>query len=271
MSAATLAWPIDALTARLGALKPGLRVEVWPEGDSSNTTLLDRARAGDPAPTLLVLEHQRAGRGRMGRTWFSEPVSADGPPGPGTLCLSLGMSYAPSDWSGLSLAVGVALAEALGPAVRLKWPNDLWLPEASGTPRKLGGVLIETLPLGDATRYVVIGVGLNLVAPAPRPGLDQATAGWRELAPAASAADLLATIASPLLEAVLQFERDGFSAFHARYAARDGLIGRTIRTAERVPREGVADGIATDGTLRLRDVHNQVFAVQSGDVSVRLC
>ena len=262
-----LPWSTDALAAALGARRPGLRVEVWAEADSSNTRLLDRARGGDAAPCLLVVEHQTAGRGRLGRPWFADAPAADGPPGPATLCLSLGLVLAPTDWSGLSLAVGVALAEALGPEVTLKWPNDLWLADGPGPGRKLGGVLIETLPLADGGRYAVIGVGLNLAAPAPRPGLEQPVAGWREIDPKATADALLARIAAPLLDAVLAFERGGFAAFAARYAARDGLTGRTVQAQGL---SGIAEGVDRDGALRLRTAEGAV-AVRSGEVSVRPC
>jgi BirA family biotin operon repressor/biotin-[acetyl-CoA-carboxylase] ligase len=262
-----LPWPTDALAAALGARRPGLRVEVWAEADSSSTRLLDRARGGDAAPCLLVVEHQTAGRGRLGRPWFADAPAADGPPGPATLCLSLGLVLAPTDWSGLSLAVGVALAEALGPEVTLKWPNDLWLADGPGPGRKLGGVLIETLPLADGGRYAVIGVGLNLAAPAPRPGLEQPVAGWREIDPKATADALLARIAAPLLDAVLAFERGGFAAFAARYAARDGLAGRTVQAQGL---SGIAEGVDRDGALRLRTAEGAV-AVRSGEVSVRPC
>jgi BirA family biotin operon repressor/biotin-[acetyl-CoA-carboxylase] ligase len=267
VTATALPWPTDALAAALGARRPGLRVEVWAEADSSNTRLLERARGGDAAPCLLVVEHQTAGRGRLGRSWFADAPSADAPPGPATLCLSLGLVLAPTDWSGLSLAVGVALAEALGPEVTLKWPNDLWLADGPGPGRKLGGVLIETLPLADGGRYAVIGVGLNLAAPAPRPGLEQPVAGWREIDPQATADALLARIAAPLLDAVLAFERGGFAAFAARYAARDGLAGRAVQAQGL---SGIAEGVDRDGALRLRTAEGTV-AVRSGEVSVRPC
>ncbi len=266
MSATALPWPTEALAARLGALRPGLRVEVLAEADSSNTRLLERARDGDAAPCLLVVERQTAGRGRLGRPWFADAPAAGAPPGPATLCLSLGLLLAPADWSGLSLAVGVALAEALGPEVRLKWPNDLQLDG-----RKLGGVLIETLPLADGARYAVIGVGLNLAAPAPRPGLDQPAAGWRERAPLATAAQLLDAVAPPLLDAVLRFEREGFAAFTARYAARDALAGRPVRTVGAEALDGIAVGVDADGALRVRTADGSSFAVRSGEVSVRSC
>lgn len=267
MTATALPWPTDALAAALGARRPGLRVEVEAEADSSNTRLLERARGGDAAPCLLVVERQTAGRGRMGRPWFADAPAADAPAGPATLCLSLGLVLAPSDWSGLSLAVGVALAEALGPEVTLKWPNDLWLAGGPGPGRKLGGVLIETLPLADGGRYAVIGVGLNLAAPAPRPGLEQPVAGWREIDPMATADVLLARIAAPLLDAVLAFEHGGFAAFAARYAARDGLAGRAVQAQGL---SGIAEGVDRDGALRLRTTEGEL-AVRSGEVSVRPC
>lgn len=270
MTAAALPWPTEALAASLGAAKPGLRVEVWDEADSSNTRLLERARGGDAAPCLLVVERQTAGRGRRGRPWFADSPAADAPPGPATLCLSLGLVLAPADWSGLSLAVGVALAEALGPEVKLKWPNDLWLVDGPGPGRKLGGVLIETLPLADGGRYAVIGVGLNLAAPAPRPGLEQPVAGWRDIEPQATADALLARIAAPLLDAVLAFERGGFAAFASRYAARDGLAGLAVQAQGAQVLSGVADGVDADGALRLRTAEGRV-AVRSGEVSVRPC
>ena len=290
-----LAWPLAALSASLSGLRPGITVEVLAEADSSNTRLLERARGGDMAPRLLVVEHQTAGRGRQGRPWFAEAGPAEGPPGPGTLCFSLGLVLAPQDWSGLSLAVGVALAEALGPGVMLKWPNDLWLDadgaEDDGLPggkaaglrapgRKLGGILIETLPVPPGSdeaalevgprRYAVLGVGLNLVPPVPREGLNGAVAGWRERQPQATAAGLLERVARPLLAALGDFERDGFKAFQARYAARDGLRGRPVQAHGAVPLSGISAGVDATGGLQLQKPEGLVMVV-SGEVSIRPC
>eukprot|EP01034_Spumella_vulgaris_P035364 gene35364-43606_t len=112
-----------------------------------------RARAGQTEPTLLVAEQQTAGRGRLGRVWQSD-VGA-------SLMLSLGLPLAPKDWSGLSLAVGVSVAESLqptlpplqpghSPRIGLKWPNDLWL---SGD-RKLGGILVVKRPWPSMIRNI---------------------------------------------------------------------------------------------------------------------
>jgi BirA family biotin operon repressor/biotin-[acetyl-CoA-carboxylase] ligase len=123
-------------------------VQALAEVDSTNTQLLARLRADPAQPQLLVAESQSQGRGRNGRSWQSAPAAS--------LTFSLGLPLAPVDWSGLSLAVGVALATpssrwAPGSArLQIKWPNDLWLRDAPGRWRKLGGILIETVSAAAA-------------------------------------------------------------------------------------------------------------------------
>lgn len=266
-------WPVESLWSRLEPLRPGLSVEWLPTCDSTNTRLMARARQGDTAACLLVTPRQTAGRGRLGRAWQS---AAGDDASPGTLTFSLGLMLAPADWQGLSLAVGVALAEALPSAVRLKWPNDLWLVEPD---RKLGGVLIETCTTASEGRYAVIGVGLNIDAPHHLDARAMPAAGLRALDPALQAADWLARVAEPLLAAVLRFERDGFAPFAARYAARDALAGRTVRAGRldeaagpsgSEPVQGQVLGVAADGALLLGTETGR-HAVRSGDVSVRPC
>ena len=117
-----LQWGAETLWQRLEPLLPGLSVEVVARTDSTNTQLLERARragahdeddnsrlhgrrAGDAQPCLLVAEAQTRGRGRQGKPWYSSPGAS--------LTFSLSLPFSPADWSGLSLAVGVAVAEAL--------------------------------------------------------------------------------------------------------------------------------------------------------------
>ncbi len=140
-----LRWPAEALWEAIAPQWPGFTVEVLPRIDSTNTELMRRARAGQCEPILLVAEEQTAGRGRLGRQWQGQPGDS--------LMFSLGLPLAPQDWSGLSLAVGVSVAESLQavlpplgsgqPRLCLKWPNDLWLCDGRSD-RKLGGILVET-------------------------------------------------------------------------------------------------------------------------------
>ena len=256
-SAAESVW--QAVATRL----PGFAVEVLPTIDSTNSELMRRAHTGVAEPVLLVAAEQTAGRGRRGRGWVSEPGAS--------LIFSLGLPLNPADWSGLSLAVGVSLAESLDPAVRLKWPNDLWWED-----RKLGGILVETANVGSQ-RYAILGIGLNVTAPSAAP----ASAGPDGIAPvpAAGLHDLpnqspctagacLTRVIPPLVEDLFDFERGGFGAFVPRFMARDALMGRPVRLSD--GQTGVAEGVRSDGALWISQPQGRLAVIQH-EVSVRPC
>ena len=105
-----------------------------------------------PIGSVVVADHQTAGRGRLSHRWEAPPGTA--------LLVSFVLRPDPH----LSLAVGVAAAEACGKDVRLKWPNDLLL---SG--RKVGGILIES-----SASKAICGIGINLTwAPDGAARLDE--------------------------------------------------------------------------------------------------
>ena len=257
MSAPTLSWPTDALRAQLAPLLPGIGVEVVGEIDSTNSELMRRARAGRTAPTLLVAELQTAGRGRLGRGW----QSGDGERG-GALAFSLGLPLVPCDWSGLSLAVGLAVAESLHPDIRLKWPNDLWWQG-----RKLAGILVETAGTGGghSDRFAVIGIGIN-IAPLGGEGFSTPPAWLQALLPGITAPDALMRLAAPLAQAVRAFEPQGFAPLAARFNARDALGDQAVRLSDGT--EGVARGVGADGALRVHTAAG-LRTVHSAEVSVR--
>ena len=284
-----LHWGAEALWRQLEPLLPGLSIEVVARTDSTNTRLVERARgaacdsgatsagvrfgrrAGDTQPVLLVAEHQTQGRGRQGREWLATPLNS--------LTFSLALPLARPDWSGLSIAVGVALADALDPPaapgaaaaawprIGLKWPNDLWLVEGPGRGRKLGGILIETVLVGER-RLAIVGCGLN-VLPQPAEGLAHGYASLHELDPQASAPATLARVAGPLVQALLRFDAEGFVPFATAFAARDLLRGRAVTTTAPAAPSGIADGVDATGALRVL-VDGEPVTIVSGEVSVRL-
>jgi BirA family biotin operon repressor/biotin-[acetyl-CoA-carboxylase] ligase len=287
-------WGAETLWEQLVPLLPDLSVEVVRSVPSTNTALLARARvspvvevtdgdvqlrrsiesgafgrrAVDVAPCLLIAENQTAGRGRQGRSWQSAAGAS--------LTFSLGVPLTVADWSGLSLAVGVALCEAIetirtpassAPRLGLKWPNDLWLGAPGEGGRKLGGLLIETVAAG-AQRLAVIGVGINIEPFAA----DSVTTGFacaQELDPAITAPSLMARVALPLVQAMRLFSEAGFGAFEARFAARDLLVGKTVTTTSAELPEGVAQGVSAHGALRLATASG-VHELSSGEISVRV-
>lgn len=309
-----LQWNVEQLYHQLAPRLPNLSIEVVSQIASTNTALLERARVAtrlssegdlaqvrrsaeslafgrrtaDHQPCLLVAERQTEGRGRQGRVWQSEAVAS--------LTFSLAVPLAPVDWSGFSLAIGVALADALDPTGRdasgpagtpltapwigIKWPNDLWLmprDSAAGNGRKLGGLLIETVPAG-ASRLAVIGIGLNVLPLSLDPAqLATGFACLQELDPEVTAPQVLARVALPLVDALQRFEREGFAGFADRFAARDVLRGCAVQAGSGLSDpvraatgvNGVAEGVSGSGALRVR-VLDELREVVSGEVSVRL-
>src|SRR5579863_4864995 len=119
--------PLVPAALRRDAVRPGglwHDIEVVESTGSTNADLLARALRGEPEGLVLVTEHQRAGRGRMGRTWTTPPRAA--------LTFSLLVRPAtvpPARRGWLPLLTGVAVAEAItavtGVKTSLKWPNDV--------------------------------------------------------------------------------------------------------------------------------------------------
>jgi BirA family biotin operon repressor/biotin-[acetyl-CoA-carboxylase] ligase len=245
-------WPAEAIWESVVPLLPGFTVEILPEIDSTNSELMRRARGGQLEPVLLVAEHQTSGRGRLGREWVGAGALT-------SLTFSLGLPLAPVDWSGLSLAVGIAVAGALNPQLRLKWPNDIWLEE-----RKLGGILIETVSVGEV-RYAVIGVGINVQLPATT-GLRTPPASLVELQPNALAPHVLGQLVLPIVQALQRFAREGFGPLRLAYHAMDLLYGCEVVCSDGVT--GTARGVDGNGAL-LVHTSGGLKKIASAEVSVR--
>ena len=255
-------WFAGEIIAAVAPQLPGFGVEVVAEIDSTNTELMRRARQGVTAPVLLVAERQTAGRGRLGRPWESAQQASQ----PTSLTFSLGLPLAPKDWSGLSLAVGLSVAESLDPTasagVRLKWPNDLWVHDC-----KLAGILIETaVPQGEAAqRYAVIGIGVNL-GPREAEGLRTPPAWVQEWRPDATPGAVLRELVPPLVATVQAFATTGFAPFAERFAARDALRGREVQLSDGT--EGRCEGVGWGGELRVHTPAG-MQTITSSEVSVR--
>ena len=209
---------------------------------------LDVAHALAPTAasgTLVIADEQTAGRGRHGRRWASEPGAG----------VWLTLIERPSDARALdvlSLRCGLNTAESLddlaGAAVRVKWPNDLYVGDC-----KLAGILIETRWRGTAPEWVAIGFGLNVSTP------DVATATG--LLPGTTRLAALDRIV-PALRRAAATSRHLSEPELSRWRARDLAVGRDV--AEPAP--GLVQGISPAGELLLAS-DGRVTAHRSGSLT----
>lgn len=187
--------------------------------DSTNSWVLDQARAGAPDGLVALADHQEAGRGRRGRSW-------EAPPGSSLLMSVLIRPGLASERIHLvTMAAGVALVEAIGDVAAvdaaLKWPNDVVVGD-----RKLAGLLAEAeVSALGAVSSVVVGVGCNVTQLEFPPGLA-------------------ATATSCALEAGREVDREGLllafldrldlrlstlEAVALDYRSRLATLGRAVR------------------------------------------
>ncbi|MCQ0034177.1 biotin--[acetyl-CoA-carboxylase] ligase [Burkholderia glumae] len=267
-------WPLDIVEAT-GSTNADL---------AAHLKTLPRTRNALPRPIVRVAYEQTAGRGRQGRPWFAQPGNA-------LLCSVGCVLPRPVDaLAGLSLAVGVALAEGLaalplarGQRVRLKWPNDLLLVDGDLPVGKLGGILVETVWNTADASALVIGFGINvrgaeavaaevaalrernaaLAGALPPAALSSASAS-------ANLTDTLAAVLDPLATALERFAAGGLAPFAPRWAALHAHAGREVVLLEqgREVARGVAAGIDDSGQLLL-DTADGRRAIAAGDVSLR--
>jgi len=254
-----------AIERALGPLAARLSVEVRTAAASTNALLLERAAAGAASGTVIAAEWQSAGRGRRGRAWHSGIG--------GGLAFSMLWRFAQgaSELSGLSLAVGVALARGLatlvGPGIALKWPNDIM---ADGG--KLGGILIELAGDVLGPGAAVIGVGINVrLSAGVRAGIDQPATDLESMldGPVDRNA-LLAGLLAELDRALAVFTAAGFGPFRSEWESRHVHQGKpvTVLLPDGRSEQGEARGVAEDGSLLL-ETPSGMTRFHSGEVSLR--
>ena len=240
-------------------------VDVLAECASTNSFLLERAAAGAPSGSVVVADRQTAGRGSRGRSWLATPDAS--------LTFSV-LWHFPGGierLSGLSLAVGVAVVEALAacgvPDVQLKWPNDILYGDC-----KLGGILVEVQSDPESAQ-AVIGIGLNLRRP------PDFVAGPQALAPVAledivpqlpGRNALLAALLHALAGVFDAFADGGFAVLRSRWQTYHAWQERPVNMLRdgKVEVEGACLGADEDGALLVRTATGLERCL-SGDLTLR--
>lgn len=257
--------PLDESTLRDALVGPGLpwrALDVVAETGSTNADLLARAGTGDDIDgAVLLAESQTAGRGRHGRHWVTPPGTA--------LALSVGVAadrVPPAGWGWLTLATGVAVADALVDVgvidAGLKWPNDVVVGD-----RKLAGILAE---VAAPTAVIVVGLGLNVAMTAAE-APDPAAASLAMLGVGMDDRNALATKMLDNLAARVEAWRTVGGADPALmddYRRYSRTLGARVRADMPGDRriEGLAAAVDELGRLCI-DTGGQTVAVSAGDIT----
>ena len=276
-------YPIESATRRGYRLLPGgdvltadgvrehlrrreLRVEVLPSVGSTNTELKARAERGEAAGSVLIALEQTAGRGRMGRGFYS-------PEGSG---LYMSVLYRPSspvaDAVRITACAAVAVAETIeelsGRPAQIKWVNDVLVDD-----RKVCGILTEAALDCESGvfRYLIVGIGVNTAAPD-----GDYPEALRGVAGPAFGSDpvpqLRCRLAAGILDRLTDFMEDpGSERCFEAYRARSVVLGRrvTLLSPGREPVEAQVLGLERDYSLHVCLDDGTEKRVGSGEVSVR--
>ena len=239
----------------------GARLIYAAEAGSTNDLAGAAAERGAAEGTTFVAGAQTAGRGRLGRTWFS-------PPDAGLYLSTIVRRPALAAW--MALAGGVAVADGIRAAtalpLQIKWPNDIVAVGGAGfrARRKIAGILAEASSGPDGVQHVVLGMGINLRAAAfPQELSDRASSIETELGRPVDAGAVLAQVLAGLNRTLRELEQSGPPALLARWLALSP-------SAHGAPIEwdggsGLTAGLAEDGALLARTA-NGVQRIIAGEV-----
>jgi BirA family biotin operon repressor/biotin-[acetyl-CoA-carboxylase] ligase len=254
---------LEPLTARLRDF--ARRVHWLDATTSTNDVAAHFAERGAPEGTVVAAESQTAGRGRMGRAWFSPPgaglyVSIVLRP-PGTVSAHRNPAAL------LTLASGVAIVEGVravtGLPAEIKWPNDVVIGK-----RKLAGILAESTAQGGVLHHVILGFGVNLQPAAYPPDVARrATSIEAETGRAADRAQLFAEILAALAERYADLQAGRFDAILTAWRELAPSLPSSIVEWDSPAglRRGRAEDIDTDGALLVR-VEGRVERLIAGEV-----
>jgi BirA family biotin operon repressor/biotin-[acetyl-CoA-carboxylase] ligase len=254
----------------LGGCLLGHPILVFDSVDSTQEIAKEAARQNIPAGLVVLAEEQRAGRGRMGRTWLS--------PTGGNLYASILLRprISPMQIQLVNLAAGLAVQLTLESLFRvrcsLKWPNDLlW------KGRKLCGILSETASETDRVHYAVTGIGLNVnmsVAELLSAGADNPCSLIEIRGEKSNRGEILAGILLRLAEMIgsLEKETGGVHRLVDLYRQRCSTLGKEVRVLTDAGTDyGIAENITQDGALEV-NVQGSIRVYTAADVlHVRAC
>jgi BirA family biotin operon repressor/biotin-[acetyl-CoA-carboxylase] ligase len=247
----------------LGENQIGHRIVHYFRTDSTNTVALELAARGAEHGTVVVAEEQTAGRGRLGRDWYSEKSSGI------YASVILRPPLAPAAASVLTLLAGVAVYQAVrsttGLPVDIRWPNDVLVNE-----KKVCGILTEMSAELDRLHAVVLGIGLNVNHREMPANLKQIATSLRmEGRKIYSRAQILAALLKELEKKYRLLLEEGSAAIAQAWAAASSYAeGKRIRVVSGSEEYAATTaGLEPNGALRIRRENGREESLVAGEIT----
>jgi BirA family biotin operon repressor/biotin-[acetyl-CoA-carboxylase] ligase len=248
-----------AITDNLGTRFIGQRVIYYPSLTSTNDVAKQKAQQGAKEGTVIVAGEQTAGKGRMKRGWLSPP---------GSIALSIilypQLAHLPSLIMVASLGVAHCIEKVAGLKAEIKWPNDVLI-----NSKKVCGILIESEVKGGRADYAIIGIGINVnlkLADFPE-ALPLATSLSQELGKDISRLELVRCLLAEIESLYLTLPSGDI--VYREWRDKLVTLGKKVRlSSEEATLEGIAESVASDGSLRLRQSDGSLTKVVAGDVTL---
>lgn len=246
----------NALICALGEQYGEVFVRVFDEIDSTNTEAKRMVLDGFCGDAILAAHSQTAGRGRMGRSFYSPAQTGAYFSILHTLTSPLCDAIAIT--SAASVAVMRAIRQLTGIQTQIKWVNDLYYNQ-----KKICGILTEAASTGEGT-HVIVGIGINLDT-TDFPQELRGIAG--SLGTQIDTAELIAEI---YRQVSLYLQAPDNREWLADYRAHSCVLGKKITWADaKTTRVGTAESIDEDGALLIRNEQNELIRLHTGEISVR--
>jgi|FLOH01.1.fsa_nt_gi BirA family transcriptional regulator, biotin operon repressor / biotin---[acetyl-CoA-carboxylase] ligase len=244
---------ISALESRLTTAKIGRPMQILAEIDSTNEEIGRNPTL--PEGAVIIANQQTQGRGRQGRSWYSEP-------GTGLYLSTLLKPDLPSEkLSLITLMVGVATVSAIGQHSKLKWPNDILL-----NGKKLAGILCEHIP--GTTPVIIVGIGINLNQTRfPEDIQDIATSLKLETGKTVNRADLVISLLENLDHEYEEFLQGKNENLIRKWTENSDLFGKTVTVQQKGKSlTGSAIKLDPQGRLVLKTPDGEQHILDSGEL-----
>jgi BirA family biotin operon repressor/biotin-[acetyl-CoA-carboxylase] ligase len=250
----------ETITRGLNTRFLGQKVIYFPSVDSTMEAARREARWGAPAGTVVIADKQTAARGRLNRTWISPQ---------GELALSIILRPNKSSLANMimlaSLAASFSIESTTGLNTRIKWPNDVLIKE-----RKVCGILIENDIYKNNLVHTIIGIGINVNMHIPDfPEIAAtATSLSDELGKAVSRSGLAQQLLKEMEDLYLSLPQSDW--VFEQWQGRLITLGQSVQVTQgNAVYHGIAESVAKDGSLMLREEDGGLSKIVAGDVTLR--